>query len=124
SNSNRSELKFGKGPLDYRARALCETVFAQLVLRNPSRLAHVAGGLQVPTDYSAQIIDQNIVVFRLTFRIRNDPLEDLEHGKRLYLQARFFHHLATNGAVELLAQLEKSSGQGPEALERLFPSLH
>lgn len=93
-------------------------------MRNPCDTADVTRCFQLSADYPAQIIDQDIVVFGTTLRIRHDAFKNLEHGKRLNVKTRFFQNLSANGDMEPFAHLEKAARQRPEPFKRFLGALH
>src|SRR3984885_488880 len=129
SNSNKSALKFCKGSLDHAQRAFCKTILAKVLFRHPFHAARVARGGRLTAQTAAQIVDQNVMIFGLSFRvlpacIRHNPLEDFKNRVGRDLQPGVFGHLAADCLLQLLTRFDNSTGDGPITFERFLAALH
>src|SRR3990170_2323704 len=104
---------------DDRRRLRSETIAAQIARVDELGRSHVGAMSQRAANRAAQIVDEHVVIAYLALGIEQDPVEDVDNGTNLDLEARFFEHFPREPGFERLAELETAARQAPLSRQRL-----
>ena len=77
-----------------------------------------------PPARPAQIIDQHVVILRITSLVAHDALEDFDNLDDPNLEPRLLAHFAADSLFQPLARFHHATRYRPIAFQRLAPALH
>lgn len=87
--------------------------------RHPAQIGTIIRRSEHASGDPADVIHQNVVVFRPALRIPHDAFEDFEEPDRLDNQSGLFQDLAADSLGQSFSCFEYAAGQRPPAFERL-----
>src|ERR1017187_2912113 len=97
--------------LDDGESAGSDLVSGEQAAWDPGGAAGIVGRPKGSAGDAADVVDQDIVIFRGALGVVDDALEDFEHLQRLDFQAGLFAHLADDALFQRFAGFEYSAGE-------------
>src|SRR5439155_5777242 len=99
------------------------TVLCQVANPHPLRIVRIGRVRELTAERLAPIVDDDEVMLDAAVGRAPDAIQHFDDGPDPHAEAGFFEHLARDGLLERLAELDAASRHAPVALQRLVSAL-